>query len=583
VIGLVFTTRPVITGTHGVVASGHYLASAIGLRTMQSGGNAVDAGVAMGFALAVLEPHMNGIGGEVPILIWSSKEQRPVAISGQGVASRRATAEWFRGNGLKLIPGDGFLPATVPGAFDGWVTALKLYGTMSLADVLRPAIELAEKGFPMYGALHDSISAHAERFRSQWPTTAEVFLSGGRPPETGEVFTQTAWADTFERVLDEEKRASARGREAALQAARDFFYKGEIAKQIVAFSNGTEVLDASGRAHAGLIDLSDLAGFHARVETPVSYDYKGLTVHKCGPWSQGPVFLQQLSILKGFDLRSLGHNSSRYIHVVVEASKLAFADREHFYGDPEFADVPLGTLLSDEYADERRRLISLEKASLELRPGDLGSLRSGEEHASSPSCGYVGDTTHLDAVDAHGNMVSATPSGGWIPSSPLVERLGFPLGTRGQMFSLDPQHPNCIQPGKRPRTTLTPSLVTGNGRPWMVFGTPGGDSQDQWTLQFFLNVVDFGMGLQEAIDAPTFHSAHFPSSFYPREAHPGRFHVEGRIHADVREELRAKGHSIVVDGEWSHGRVLAAAFNEETGILSAAASPRGETAYAMGW
>jgi len=578
---LVFTTRPVIMGSHGVVASGHYLASAIGLRTMQRSGNAIDAGVAMGFALAVLEPHLNGIGGEVPILLWSRKERRPIAISGQGVAPRRATIDWFRSNGISLIPGDGFLPATVPGAFDSWVTALRLYGTLSLAEVLEPAIELAKKGFPMYKALHNSVSAHAERFRAQWPTTAEVFLPGGKPPQVGERFAQKAWAETFERVLDEEERASAKGREAALQAARDLFYKGEIARRIVVFSSSTEVLDASGKAHRGLLDLSDFAEYHARVEAPASYEYKGLTVHKCGPWSQGPVFLQQLSLLKGFDLRSLGHNSSRYVHVIVEAAKLAFADRERYYGDPEFTEVPLTRLLSDKYAEERRRLIDLETASLELRTGELGAGTSDGEH-KRPG-GHVGDTTHLDAVDAEGNMISATPSGGWIPSSPLIEGLGFPLGTRGQMFSLKPGHPNCVQPGKRPRTTLTPSLVTREGKPWMVFGTPGGDQQDQWTLQFFLNVAEFGMGLQEAIDAPTFHSAHFPSSFYPRDAHPGRLHMEARIPASVREDLKSRGHAVVVNGEWSHGRVLAATFNEKTNVLSAAASPRGETAYAIGW
>ncbi|MEM2905699.1 MAG: gamma-glutamyltransferase family protein [Candidatus Bathyarchaeia archaeon] len=570
-------------GTRGVVTSGHYLASAVGLKTMQGGGNAIDAGVAMGFALAVLEPHLNGIGGEVPILVWSAKTKRPVVISGQGVAPRKATVEWFRSSGIRLIPGDGFLPATVPGAFDGWLTALRLYGSLSLGDVLEPAVELARRGFPMYRGLRESIRMHEERFLREWPTTAEVFLSGGRPPEVGEVFRQEAWADTFERVLDEERRASTRGREAALQAARDFFYKGMVANRIVAFSSGTAVFDASGKAHRGLLELPDLAGYHAKVEAPVSYEYGGVVVHKCGPWSQGPVFLQQLSLLKGFDLRALGHNSSSYVHVVVEAAKLAFADRERFYGDPEFAQVPLARLLSDTYAGERRRLIDLEKASLEQRPGSLSSQGSDERYTTPSAGAPVGDTTHLDAVDAERNMVAATPSGGWIQSSPLIEGLGFPLGTRGQMFSLDPQHPNCLQPGKRPRTTLTPSLATRGGKPWMVFGTPGGDQQDQWTLQFFLNIVDFEMGLQEAIEAPTFHSTHFPSSFYPREAHPGTLHVEARISASVREELKAKGHTVVVDGEWSHGRVLAATIDEERGVLSAAASPRGETAYALGW
>jgi gamma-glutamyltranspeptidase/glutathione hydrolase len=317
------------------------------------------------------------------------------------------------------------------------------------------------------------------------------------------------------------------------------------------------------------------------VEEPTGFNYRGLDVYKCGPWSQGPVFLQQLALLEGYDLAALGHNSTEYVHTVIECAKLAFADREYYYGDPEFASVPMDRLLSKAYAAERRELIRQDRASMALRPGDVAprpmKLILGDERS------YQGDTTHLDAVDAEGNMIAATPSGAWIPSSPVVPGLGFPLGTRGQMFSLDPEHPNCLQPGKRPRTTLTPSLVMREGKPYMVFGTPGGDQQDQWTLQFFLNVVDFGMSVQEALDAPTFHTEHFPSSFYPRAQHPGRVAVEGRIPEDVREALRARGHEVAVTGDWSNGRVLAVRADLERGLIFGGASPRGETGYAQGW
>ena len=570
---MVFTTRPVLMGTHGAVASGHYLATVAGFKVLQKGGNAVDAGVAMGFTLTVLEPHANGIGGEAPIIVYSAGDKRVSVINGQGTAPKKATFQWFREQGINVIPGDGFLPATVPSAFDAWITALSRFGTLSLAETMEPAIKFAEEGFPMYQGLRNVITLHAKRFREEWPTTAKVFLPNCEVPEVGEVFRQTSLAETFKRLVAEEERAQHKGRTVALKAARDCFYNGEIAKRIVEFGAGNEVRDSSGKPHSALLSLEDFKGYETKVEEPVSFNYKGLTVHKCSPWSQGPVFLQQLSLLRGYDLRSLRHNSTVYIHLIVEAAKLAFADREKFYGDPDFGNVPVGKLLSEDYALERRKLIKPDKASVELRPGS-------DIHAQT---GNIGDTTHLDAVDADGNMVAATPSGGWVQSSPVIEGLGFPLGTRGQMFNLDVGHPNGLQPGKRPRTTLTPSLVTRDRKPYMVFGTPGGDQQDQWTLQFFLNLVEFGMNLQEAIDAPTFHTAHFPSSFYPREASPGRLHVEGRIPEAVRKSLVEKGHDVVVDGDWAHGRVLAIAFNPETGVISAAASPRGETGYALSW
>ncbi|MEM2875973.1 MAG: gamma-glutamyltransferase family protein [Candidatus Bathyarchaeia archaeon] len=549
-----FVTRPLIMGTHGVVSSGHYLASVVGFNVLMEGGNAVDAGVAMGLALAVLEPNNYTIGGEAPILIYSADNRRVYAINGQGTAPKSATIDWFRGRGISLIPGDGFLPATVPAAFDSWVTALANFGTLSLSDVLAPAVELAEEGFPVYQSLHESIKTHSKRFIEEWPTTARVFLPNGRVPKVGEVLTQQDLAETFKRVIEVEKKNLHKGRRKALQAARDYFYKGEVARKIVKFIHETEILDASGMSNKGLLSLEDFASYTTKIEEPVKTVYRGYTVYKCGPWTQGPVFLQQLNILEGFDLRSLGHNSPDYIHIVVETAKLAFADRERYYGDPDFVNVPLDVLLSKEYAKERRELIDLERASLEVMPGyaDTVTLTDCEDRNKD----ICFDTTHLDVIDRYGNMVSATPSGGWIQSSPLIEGLGFPLGTRGQMFHLNPNHPEALAPRKRPSTTLTPSLIMKDEKPLMVFGTPGGDQQDQWSLQFFLNFVDFGMNLQEAVDAPTFHTLHFPSSFYPHEAHPGLVAVEDRITEETRDSLikRDTGYRLMADGRMGVSR-----------------------------
>jgi len=576
-----FTTRPVVMGTHGAVTAGHYLASAIGLNILQKGGTAIDAGVAMGFAETVLEPHMLGIGGEVPILIYSAEHEKVVAINGQGFAPKNISIEWFQEQQIHIIPGDGFLPATVPGGFDGWITALSEFGTFSLEEVLMPAIQLAADGFPMYSTLYHGIDIHKNRFLSEWRSSAEIFIPNGNVPKVGQVFQQKDWAKTFKEVINEERKHKGMGREAALLAARNYFYQGPIAQQIVEYSSKTPIIDATGEAHTGFLTMEDFEAYHAKVEDTISLDYRGLTVHKCNTWCQGAVLLQQLSLLQGYELKSMKHNSVEYLHLLVECAKLAFADREHFYGDPDFVEVPLDHLLSEEYAHERRALIDPEKASLELRSGDgTSKILPKGTGLDNP---YDNDTTHVEAVDIHGNMISATPSGGSLDSSPVIPGLGFPLGTRAQMFSLDPMHPNSLQPQKRPRITLTPSLVTKNGRPFMTFGTPGGDRQDQWTLQFFLNFVEFGMNLQEALDAPTYHSLHFPDSFYPRQAYPGRMSIEGRIPESIRNELARKGHEIVVPGDWEHGRCLAILYDEENKVISAGASPRRETGYAIAW
>ena len=576
-----FTTRPVIMGTHGMVTSGHYLASRIGLHILEEGGNAVDAGVAMGFALAVLEPYIYGIGGEVPILIYLADEKRVVCLSGQGPAPQRATIEWFRKNGIETIPGDGLLAAAVPDAVSTWIAALSRFGTMRLAQVLSPAIDLAERGFPMFERLASAFERSKEQFLEMWPTSAQAYLPGGRVPDVGEIYVQKDLAGMFTMLVEAEFRERRRGRREALSAAHDAFYKGEIAEQIVSFITENRPPDSTGKLHGGLITKKDLSRYATRVEDPVTAPYRGYDVFKCGPWSQGPVFLQQLTILEGFDLASLGHNSPEYIHLLIETAKLAFADREKYYGDPDFVDVPLELLLSREYAAERRALIDPECASLELRPGNAPPVKPRERKGGLDI--HKGDTTHLDAADQWGNMISATPSGGWFRSSPVIEGLGFPLGTRMQMFYLDKGHANSLQPGKRPRTTLTPTLVLKDGRPFMALGTPGADQQDQWSLQFFVNCVDFNMNMQAAVDAPTFHTSHFPASFHPHSASPGTMHVESRIPESTIAALRGKGHTVEVGGEWSHGRVLGIRFETGGRVISGVATARLDTGYAMGW
>ena len=576
-----FTTRPVIMGTHGMVTSGHYLASRIGLHILEEGGNAVDAGVATGFALAVLEPYIYGIGGEVPILIYLADEKRVVSLSGQGPAPQRATIDWFRKNGIETIPGDGLLAAAVPDAVSTWIAALSRFGTMRLAQVLSPAMDLAERGFPMFGRLASAFERSKEQFLEKWPSSARAYLPDGRVPAVGEIYVQKDLAGMFAMLVEAESRERRRGRRKALQAAHDAFYKGEIAKRILSFITGNRLPDSTGKRNGGLITKEDLSRYATRVEDPVTATYRGHDVFKCGPWSQGPVFLQQLTILEGFDLASLGHNSPEYIHLLIETAKLAFADRETYYGDPDFVDVPLDTLLSKAYAAKRRALIDPERASLELRPGNAPPVKPRERKGGLDI--HKGDTTHLDAADRWGNMMSATPSGGWFRSSPVVEGLGFPLGTRMQMFYLDKGHANALSPGKRPRTTLTPTIVLKDGRPFMALGTPGADQQDQWSLQFFINCVDFNMNMQVAVDAPTFHTSHFPASFHPHSAQPGTMHLESRIPESTIASLRGKGHTVEVDGAWSHGRVLGIRYDAGSGVLHGVSTARLDTGYAMGW
>jgi gamma-glutamyltranspeptidase/glutathione hydrolase len=573
-------------GTHGMVATEHYLSALIGVDILKRGGNAIDAAVAATFAEGVLNPHMHTIGGEVPLLIYRADTQDVFAINGNTAAPQRATVAWYTEHGYALIPGEGVLAAGVPAALDALLTALDRFGTMTLADVLQPALELARDGFPVHPGLRGpsdylffSIWHCLETFRERWPTSAQLYLPRGRLPEVGEIFRNPDLAVLFERLLRAERAAVAQGRSASLHAARDVFYKGDIAQQIGAFV----------QRHGGLLEADDLAQFETKVETPVSATYRGYQVFKCGPWSQGPVFLQQLRLLEGYDLQALGHNSAAYIHLITEAAKLAFADREAYYGDPVFVPVPMQQLLSLAYTTARRNLIDPERASLELRPGDPvngQALRTGQ----GPLVGreWQRGTVHVAAVDQQRNLVAATPSGAWISGSPVVAGLGFPLTTRLQVFYLDHDHPNALAPRKRPRTTLTPSLVLRDGQPFMAFGTMGLDQQDQWTLQCFLNVVDFGMPLQAAIEVPKFSSKHFPSSIYPHTAEPGVLRVEGRIPYEVRRALQAKGHQIVIQPDWLEGYVVGVQVDLERGVVYGGADPRGELstllpAYAIGW
>ena len=587
-----FTTRPTLQGYGGAVSAGHYLATQAGAQVLADGGNAADAACAMGFALQVLEPHMNGPAGEVPILIYLAAEDRTFAISGQGTAPAAATIEQMRSLGLDRIPGDGLLPATAPAALDAWCQLLERFGTLRFEDVVAPARKLAGDGFPMYPFLQGVLGMLELRFRREWPTSAELYLPVKR---IGERQTNPAYAALLEELVEAERDSGSR--EAGIRAARDTFYRGRAAEQIEKFL-ATPVRDASGTAHSGLLSADDLARYAGRIDDPVSAQYRGGEVWKCPPWTQGPVFLQQLVLLEGFELAAMGHNSTDALHTLLECAKLAYADRDACYGDPLFSDVPLPELLSKRYAEVRRAQIDPERASLELRPG-LGKLPQGwpllaegdapslepqamatEQERSRVASGRA-DTTHLDAADRWGNLVSATPSGGWIPSSPVIPELGFPVGTRGQMFSLDPTHPNSLAPGKRPRATLTPSMARLPDGRRVAFGTPGGDQQDQWTLQFFLNTVDFGMrDLQAAIDAPTVHTCHMIESFYPRLFRPGLSVAEERIPDETIHELAGRGHRMHRSGPWDHGRVLAVARHPETGLCEAAASPRSRVAYA---
>jgi gamma-glutamyltranspeptidase/glutathione hydrolase len=589
-----FTTRPEIAGTFGVVASTHWIASQVGMAVLERGGNAFDAAAATAFTLQVAEPHLNGPGGDAPIILHSARTRTQHVVCGQGPAPQTATLEKFRALDIDLIPATGVLPAVVPGAFDAWCLLLRDWGTWELPDVLAFAIGYAKNGIHVVPRISATIESMRSLFETEWKSSAAVYLPDGKGPAPESLFARPALAATYERICRE---AIGYTRAAPIDAARGAWYRGFVAEAVDKFFRTTDVLDVSGRRHRGLLAADDFARWSATVEEPVSYDYHGHTVLKCGPWSQGPVVLQQLALLRGFDIGAMDPFGNDFVHTVVECAKLAYADREAYYGDPNFTRVPLSTLLSDEYNAERRRLVG-RSASLELRPGTVSGYapivdRDADRRAhlltrtpgvGEPTVSRLGvigaDTCHLDVIDKDGNMVSATPSGGWLQSSPVIPELGFCMGTRGQMFWLKPDLPNSLEPGKRPRTTLSPSFALRDGKPWMAFGTPGGEQQDQWSLIFFLRMVHHHMGIQQAIDAPSFHTEHWPSSFWPRVARPGKVVLEGRYPDAVMYELKARDHKAEKGEEWSEGRLSAARIEGDQ--FRAGANPRGMQGYAVG-
>jgi gamma-glutamyltranspeptidase/glutathione hydrolase len=579
-----------------MVSSTHWLASAAGLGILERGGNAFDAAVCAGFVLQVVEPHLNGPGGDLPIVLYSAEQRAVQVVCGQGVAPAAATIERFGELGLDMVPGTGLLAPCVPGALGAWLLLLAEHGTLRLRDVLEPAIGYAQAGFPVVPGIADRIATVERLFREEWPESAALWLANG-VPRPGSLLRNPDLAATYRRLLDGAEAASG-DRAGQIEAARCAWYEGWVAEAIGTFTTGSERMDTSGRRHRGLLTADDMARWRPPVEAPASLDYGPYTLFKTGPWGQGPVLLQQLALLDGFDLRAMGAGSAELIHTVVECAKLAFADREAWYGDPGFADVPLDLLLDAGYAESRRELVG-ETASHDLRPGSPGgrqpgvAWRFGVTQDESEGAGIgdptvtargqtSGDTVHVDVADRFGNLVSCTPSGGWLQSSPAVPGLGFCLGTRAQIFNLQPGHPNALAPGKRPRTTLSPSIAFRHGEPWMAFGTPGADQQDQWQLNFLATLLNSGMNLQEAIDAPMWHTDAFPRSFFPHHSAPASLTVEARAGEEVIGELRRRGHQVVVAPPWSLGRLCAVARHPERGLLSAAANPRGMQGYAVG-
>jgi gamma-glutamyltranspeptidase / glutathione hydrolase len=597
-----FTTRPEIEGTFGVVASTHWIATAVGMGILERGGNAFDAAVATAFALQVVEPHLNGPGGDVPVILYDVRRGKPEVICGQGVAPAKATIAHYRSEGLDLVPGTGLLAAVVPGTFETWMLLLREYGTMSLADVLCPAIGYAQNGHPLLERTNATIATVAALFREHWPTSAAVYLPNNEVPAPGSLFTNKTFAATYVHIVKEAESAGG-DRVAQIERARKAWSQGFVAEAIDRFCRTQEIMDTSGARHRGVLTADDMARWTPNIEAPLTYDYKNYTVCKTGPWGQGPVTLQQLALLRGFDLDGLDPTGPDFIHCIVECSKLAYADREVFYGDPDFVDVPMTTLLSEAYNAERRKLVG-DKASLEQRPGSIagfgavvklrrdsvpamagaGEPTVGALGAGEPTVGRMGamrgDTVHFDIVDKAGNMISATPSGGWLHSSPVIPELGFCLGTRAQMFWLEEGHPAALAPGKRPRTTLSPTLALRDGEPYLAWGSPGGDGQDQWIAQFFMRHVHAGMNLQESIDAPAWHSEHFPSSFWPRTARPGVLVIEGRVPKKTVDELKRRGHIVEIGPDWSEGRLTAA--SRVGRRRRAAANARGMQGYAAG-
>lgn len=570
--------RPVIMGTQAVASSGHPQATLAAMEILKKGGNAIDAGVAMGLCINVTQPEMTNLGGIAPIIIYSEEQDEVFCIGGVGAFPHAISIELLqeRGKTFKVRDewADEFLSSVVPSAPDAWITALDKFGTMSFSEVSKRAIELAYNGFPAYPIFIDNLSRE-ERCR-RWTYYDRIFFKSGALPETGDLILQKDLAKTLGRLVEAEKKASHLGRHNALMAVRDEFYTGDIARELI------DYLQDNG----GVMTLEDMAGFHVEMEKPVKTTYREVEVYCCGPWTQGPVNLVALNILEGFNLAALGHNSVEYIHLMASALDLAFADRYQYMGDPRFVDVPIEELTSKEYAEKRRKLIDMGKAWGKMpAPGDPRNMKavgpnilegSNIETVSSSSQ----DTSYGCVVDKDGNVFSATPSDG----GRLIPGLGIVISPRGHQSWLDSRLPNSVEPGKRPRITPNPAIAFKDGRFFMAYGTPGADSQPQTMVQVLVNVIDFKLNIQEAIEAPRFRSANFPDSFFPHNYLPGRLNVEARIPQQVIERLKEKGHDVNVYPEWTWncGGLCAIIADETRGILLAGADPRREC-YALGY
>ena len=564
------TYYPQLFGTHGAIATEHYLATKAGADLLGVGGNAVDAAVGATFVEGLVNPQMFTLGGECPMLVCMAETNQVVAVNGNTSAPERATPEVYMERGLTDVPDEGILSSGVPAALGALVTVLARFGQLTFAEVITPALDYARKGFPvhtgLYGQERFGIRDLEEKFRNHWSGSAKIYLPHGMVAEVGQVIANPALADLLD-YLKTEEQATSGDRKKGLEAVLEAFYRGDPATEIERFS----------KERNGLLARSDLERFETHFEEPVSMQFADTKVFKCGPWNQGPVMLQALAILESYDLKGMGHNSENYLHWTTEAFKLAFADREQYYGDPMQVDVPMTELLSKDYSLMRAALVDPEKANSELRPGDPKrklALLPIEERLGGASWGP--GTVHVDVIDGDGNMAAFTPSGGWLKSAEVVSPLGFPLGNRLMTFYLKPNHhPNIIAPFKRPRTTISPSLAFRNNTPWMVFGSMGGDQQDQWQCQFFLNRVLFGMSIQEAIEAPKFSSEHFPGFFSPHDRFPNLIRIEPKFSQKILDGLTRRGHQVEVGADWSEGYLAAAARDPVSGVLEAGCDPRG--------
>jgi gamma-glutamyltranspeptidase/glutathione hydrolase len=575
------TYRPPIMGVTHMVSAGHYLAAAAGYRILEQGGNAVDAGVASGIAINVTLPHATNFGGVAPIIIYDSAGDSVVTISGLGRWPRAASIDYFKENADGQIP-PGILRTVVPAAADAWLTAIERYGTMTFEQVVAPAMELAERGYPLSDYVHGGLQTTEEDHEgdvAMWPSNREIFMPGGRAPGVGETLVQSDLARTFRRLIEAEKAGATGGREAGIRAARDRFYRGDIAREMARFSE----------EQGGLLTLEDLGEFSVKIEAPEVGRFGDYKINTCGPWCQGPVVAQTLQMLEDDDLVSLGHNSPDYVHLVSQALNLAFADRHAYYGDPDFVDVPMSGLLSKGYTRSRRADVDMARALAEMaQPGDPWPFQGGKGQKAaarleSPAPGpQMQDTSYVCVVDRWGNAFSATPSDP-LAGGPIVPGLGFQMSSRGSQTWLDPDHPSALQPWKRPRLTPNPAIAFKDGKLFMPFGTPGGDSQCTSMVQMFLNIVAFGMGVQEAIEQPRFVPWNFPNSFWPHTYLPGRLELEGRIDEGTAAELSRRGHDVKVLNDWSPvmGALCAIVVDREAGVLKAGADPRRD-AYAVG-